>query len=140
MGDWLEAGKIARIGESVTLGGVEFTLDEVVYRERGIYGVGTARVKDAKDVEGDKQGHVHTLYTLFGTRVANWVTTVCVCVAALLPAILLHLHELLYYCVAACLLFLLEVVFVKNRRLLEALVVLLYYAYLLVLFYFLSHP
>ena len=97
-------------------------------------------VKDAKDVEGDKQGHVHTLYTLFGTRVANWVTTVCVCVAALLPAILLHLHELLYYCVAACLLFLLEVVFVKNRRLLEALVVLLYYAYLLVLFYFLSHP
>ena len=50
LGDWLEAGKIARIGESVTLGGVEFTLDEVVYRERGIYGVGTARVKDEKDV------------------------------------------------------------------------------------------
>ncbi len=50
LGDWLEAGKIARIGESVTLGGVEFTLDEVVYRDRGIYGVGTARVKDAKDV------------------------------------------------------------------------------------------
>ncbi len=49
LGDWLEAGKIARIGESVTLGGVEFTLDEVVYRDRGIYGVGTARVKDAKD-------------------------------------------------------------------------------------------
>lgn len=50
LGDWLEAGKIARIGETVTLGGVDFTLDEVIYRERGIYGVGTARVKDAKDV------------------------------------------------------------------------------------------
>ena len=50
LGDWLEAGKIARIGETFTLGGVDFTLDEVVYRDRGIYGVGTARVKDAKDV------------------------------------------------------------------------------------------
>ncbi len=49
-GDWLQGGKIAQIGETVTLGGVEFTLDEVVYRDRGIYGVGTARVKDEKDV------------------------------------------------------------------------------------------
>lgn len=49
-GEWLQGGKVARIGETVTLGGVEFTLDEVVYRDRGIYGVGTARVKDAKDV------------------------------------------------------------------------------------------
>ena len=49
-GEWLQGGKVARIGETVTLGGVDFTLDEVVYRDRGIYGVGTARVKDAKDV------------------------------------------------------------------------------------------
>lgn len=49
LGDWLEAGKIAQIGETFTLGGVDFTLDEVVYRNRGIYGVGTARVKDEKD-------------------------------------------------------------------------------------------
>ena len=49
-GDWLQGGKIAQIGETVTLGGVDFTLDEVVYRSRGIYAVGTARVKDEKDV------------------------------------------------------------------------------------------
>ena len=49
-GDWLQGGKIAQIGETVTLGGVDFTLDEVVYRDRGIYGVGTARVTNEKDV------------------------------------------------------------------------------------------
>lgn len=49
-GEWLQGGKMARIGETVSLGGIEFTLDEVVYRDRGIYGIGTARVKDAKDV------------------------------------------------------------------------------------------
>lgn len=50
LGDWLESGKMAQIGEKFELGGVMFTLDEVVYKDRGIYGVGTARVKDAKDV------------------------------------------------------------------------------------------
>lgn len=49
-GDWLQGGKIAQIGESVTLAGVEFTLDEVVYRDRGIYAVGTARVTNDQDV------------------------------------------------------------------------------------------
>ena len=50
MGDWLQEGKIARVGESVTAGDVVFTLDEVVYRDRGIYGVGTARPADPKNV------------------------------------------------------------------------------------------
>ena len=50
MGDWLEEGKIAQVGESVTVGDVAFTLDEVVYRDRGIYGVGTARAADSKNV------------------------------------------------------------------------------------------
>ena len=49
-GDWLQGGKIAQIGETVTLGDVNFTLDEVVYRDRGIYAVGTARVTNDKDV------------------------------------------------------------------------------------------
>ena len=49
-GDWLQGGKIAQIGETVTLGDVDFTLDEVVYRDRGIYGVGTARATNEKDV------------------------------------------------------------------------------------------
>ncbi|MBQ7182511.1 MAG: DUF4179 domain-containing protein [Clostridia bacterium] len=49
-GDWLQGGRIAQIGETVTLGGVDFTLDEVVYRDRGIYGVGTARAANKKDV------------------------------------------------------------------------------------------
>ena len=50
MGDWLQDGKIAQVGESVTVGDVVFTLDEVVYRTRGIYGVGTAKPVNAKDV------------------------------------------------------------------------------------------
>ncbi|MBQ8161693.1 MAG: hypothetical protein IJ083_13235 [Clostridia bacterium] len=49
-GAWLQGGKIAQIGESVTLGSVEFTLDEVVYRDRNIYAVGTARAANEKDV------------------------------------------------------------------------------------------
>ena len=48
--NWLQGGKIAQIGETVTLGDVNFTLDEVVYRDRGIYVVGTARVTNDKDV------------------------------------------------------------------------------------------
>ena len=50
LGDWLQKGKIAQIGESVTVGDVVFTLDEVVYRDRGIYGVGTAKPVDAENV------------------------------------------------------------------------------------------
>ncbi len=50
LGDWIEEGGIARIGESAAVGDVVFTLDEVVYRDRGIYGVGTARAADPRDV------------------------------------------------------------------------------------------
>ena len=49
-GNWLAEGKVAGIGETVTLDGVDFTLDEVVYRDNGMYAVGTARVKEGKDV------------------------------------------------------------------------------------------
>ncbi|MBQ9252693.1 MAG: DUF4179 domain-containing protein [Clostridia bacterium] len=50
LGEWLQGGKVAQIGETVVLDGVEFTLDEVIYRDRGIYGVGTTRVQDEKNV------------------------------------------------------------------------------------------
>lgn len=50
LGEWLKGGKIAQIGETVSLGGVEFTLDEVIYRNRGIYAVGTARTTNEKDI------------------------------------------------------------------------------------------
>ena len=50
LGQRLQEGKIAQIGESVTIGDVVFTLDEVVYRSRGLYGVGTARALDERDV------------------------------------------------------------------------------------------
>ncbi|MBR1711170.1 MAG: DUF4179 domain-containing protein [Clostridia bacterium] len=49
-GDWLQGGKIAEIGETVTLGAVDFTLDEVVYRDREIYAVGTARARNDLDI------------------------------------------------------------------------------------------
>ena len=50
MGDWLRGGRAAQIGESVTAGGVVVTLDEVVYRDSGLYGVGTVRAADEKDI------------------------------------------------------------------------------------------
>ena len=50
LGDSLQQGKIARIGESVTIGDVVFTLDEIVYRDRALYGVGTARPVHENDV------------------------------------------------------------------------------------------
>ncbi|MBR6185040.1 MAG: hypothetical protein IKQ41_02160 [Clostridia bacterium] len=50
MGDWLRGGRAAQIGESVTVGGVVVSLDEVVYRDSGLYGVGTVRAADEKDV------------------------------------------------------------------------------------------
>ena len=49
-GDWLQGGKIAQIGESVTAGDVVITLDEIVYRDRGLYGVGTVRPINEQDV------------------------------------------------------------------------------------------
>ena len=45
-----EEGRIAQVGESVTVGGVVFTLDEVAYRDRTLYGIGTVRAVDDKDV------------------------------------------------------------------------------------------
>ena len=50
MANWLREGKTARLGESITVGDVSFTLDEVVYRDRGLYGVGTANGINANDV------------------------------------------------------------------------------------------
>ena len=38
---WLEKGDVAVLNRSFTLEGVTFTLEEVVYRDNGLYGVGT---------------------------------------------------------------------------------------------------
>lgn len=43
---WLEQGDVAVVGRSHTMGDVEFTVDEVVYRDNSLYGVGTIRVKE----------------------------------------------------------------------------------------------
>lgn len=43
---WLEQGEVAANSQSFAYGGVVFTLDEVVYRDNGLYGVGTIRVQD----------------------------------------------------------------------------------------------
>ncbi|MBQ6961027.1 MAG: DUF4179 domain-containing protein [Clostridia bacterium] len=50
LGESLKEGKIAQIGESVTVGDVVFTLDEIVYKDRALYGVGTARPVHENDV------------------------------------------------------------------------------------------
>lgn len=41
MQDWLEKGDVATTNQSFTLDGIIFTLEEVVYRDNGLYGVGT---------------------------------------------------------------------------------------------------
>lgn len=48
-GERLKEGKIAQIGRSVTVGGVEFTVDEIAYKDRALYGVVTVRAADEKD-------------------------------------------------------------------------------------------
>jgi hypothetical protein len=50
MQEWLEKGDIAGPEQSFTLNGVTFTLDEVVYRNNGLYGVGTIRASEESDV------------------------------------------------------------------------------------------
>ena len=50
LGTRLQEGKTAQIGESVTVGDVIITLDEIVYKDRGIYGVGTVRPVHEEDV------------------------------------------------------------------------------------------
>ena len=48
-GERLKEGKIAQIGRSVTAGGVEFTVEEIAYKDRALYGVVTIRAADEKD-------------------------------------------------------------------------------------------
>ena len=50
LGARLQGGKIAQIGESVTVDDVIISLDEIVYRDRGLYGVGTVRPVREEDV------------------------------------------------------------------------------------------
>lgn len=46
---WLEQGDVATANQSFTLDGAVFTLDEVVYRDNGLYGVGTIRPAEGGD-------------------------------------------------------------------------------------------
>ncbi len=50
MQTWLEKGDMATSGQSFTLDGVVFTVDEVVYRAQGLYGVGTIRPQEGSAV------------------------------------------------------------------------------------------
>ncbi len=43
MQSWLEKGDVATPNQSFSLDGVLFTLDEVIYRDNGLYGVGSIR-------------------------------------------------------------------------------------------------
>ena len=46
MQEWLEQGDVATASQSFTLDGVVFTLDEVVYRNNGLFGVGVIRPQE----------------------------------------------------------------------------------------------
>lgn len=50
LGQWLENGRVAQLGGSIALGPVTLTLDEVVYRNHGLYGLGTVRALNEKDL------------------------------------------------------------------------------------------
>jgi len=47
MQDWLGKGDVAAANQSFTLDGVTFTLEEVIYRNNGLYGVGIICPQDA---------------------------------------------------------------------------------------------
>lgn len=94
-------------------------------------------VKDSKDYEGDKKAHIQTLYTLFGNKKGNYVTTILVCLAIFLTPILLHLRQLLVFSITISFIFLLIIILIKNRNLKEYLVTLLYFTFLCVMSYFL---
>lgn len=50
LGQWLQGGKIDRTNDSFTLSGVTMALDEVVYRNKALYAVGTVKALDERDV------------------------------------------------------------------------------------------
>ena len=47
---WLEKGDVAVPDQSFTMEGVVFTVDEVIYRDNGLYGVGTIRPAKGENV------------------------------------------------------------------------------------------
>ncbi|MDD3412335.1 MAG: DUF4179 domain-containing protein [Eubacteriales bacterium] len=47
---WLEGGDAASANQSFEMDGVVFTVDEVIYRKNGLYGVGAIRVKEGANV------------------------------------------------------------------------------------------
>lgn len=96
--------------------------------------------KDYKDMEGDKQAHVQTLYTMLGRNNGNRATVFFVCSSILLASVLLKLSQMYAFSVFACILFLTIVVFIRNQKVKEGLVVSLYFLYVAILFYFLIFP
>ncbi len=50
MQTWLEQGDVATVGQAFTMDGVVFTVDEVVYRNNGLYGIGTIRPQEGGNV------------------------------------------------------------------------------------------
>lgn len=67
--EWLNKGDVATPNQPFTLDGVTFTLEEVVYRDNGLYGVGSIRPSDGStDVimsDGQMPDHPYG-YDLFG--------------------------------------------------------------------------
>ena len=92
-------------------------------------------VKDAKDYEGDRCAGVHTLYTVFGKKTGDVITSLFVSCSIVLAPVLLHLPSMLVFSSVVCILFLLVITFVHHYRAKEGLVVLLYFLYMVVLFY-----
>jgi 4-hydroxybenzoate polyprenyltransferase len=97
-------------------------------------------VKDYKDMEGDRQAHVQTLYTLLGQKNGNRATVFLVCCSILFTSVLLKLSQMYAFSVVACILFLTVVILVRNQKIKEGLVVSLYFLYVVSLFYFLIFP
>ncbi len=50
MEQWLKQGDVAVSEQSLVLDGVVFTLDEVIYRDNGLYGVGTIRPLEGSNI------------------------------------------------------------------------------------------
>ena len=91
--------------------------------------------KDSKDYKGDKKSNIQTLYTLFGKKSGNVLTSLFICSSILLTPFLLHSKNLFAFSVAICISFLLVITKIKNNETKEILVISLYYTFMLILFF-----
>lgn len=89
-------GYVSQRGE---LGTTILSLGILIFLAVSLGGV----IKDRKDYEGDKEGNVRTIYTIFGPKRSRRISLVLIALSFLLPLFLFHQkwHDFLFFAIAA---------------------------------------